>query len=628
MKRRFALAVTVAMLMNFSVAATAQEESLSQKNGMAQFSYSDVAGASYEETVKKISETGIMTGYGDGTFRPELKITRAEFLAVAARLLSVDHYARALAPKQNFSDVGEKHWASREIQYFYNEDMISGCGDGRFMPEDFVTYNAALKIVIEGLGYGEAAYRKGGWTEGYVLLSKELGIEMDDIADKNAPLTRWQTAMFCDKVLYAKASDGTRPIDKIGEDIFYVSPNGDDNNPGTKDKPWKSMRKAAQTLKAGETALFADGTYNETAVTTFANSGEEGKPVTVRSENKHGAVIKYSKLFADQTKMRVIDGIDYVTIQDFAFTQEVKSTSNTQDIFVRSDADYTQIIGNKFYNVYEEGIKLYDSHYTVIDGNTIIEPNHEGMDIFNCNGVIMRNNTVLNAGRTGFMVKGNARNCQIYNNYVYQDSVVMMSGGSAIGVGGSSDNYSPNWIEEGIGFENYYSAVYNNVVHCKSPGAITSGIAFISAKCGRVFNNIVIGCENGITTTATNGTTNGWEWDPPVIDPMIKNNIIVDCTKGINFSTHTTGNADVENNIFYGCVSGKSVGGRVCNPMLVDIDGGNYHLMQGSPAIDKGTAIPGEYEGFDGEIVKIEMIDYGHNPRSGKWDIGIYSEGE
>jgi len=628
LKRIFALAVTTAILMNSGMVTMAQTEALPHKADITERSYSDIALSPYEETVKKISELGIMTGYGDNTFRPDLKITRAEFLAVVARLLSVDHYARALSPQQKFSDVGEKHWACREVQYFCDEDMIAGCGDGRFLPEDFVTYNSALKIVIEGLGYGEAAYRKGGWTEGYILLSKELGIEMEDISDKNAPLTREQAALFCDKVLYVKAADGTRPIDKLGEDIFYVSPKGDDTNPGTKEKPWKSMKKAALTLIAGETAIFADGVYNETAVTTFANSGEEGKPITVRSENKHGAVLKYSKLFADQTKMRMPDGIDYVTVQDFEFTQEVKSTSNTQDIFVRSDADYTNIIGNKFYNVYEEGIKLYDSHYTVIDGNTIIEPNHEGMDIFNCNGVIMRNNVVLNAGRTGFMVKGNARNCQIYNNYVYQDSVVMMSGGSAIGVGGSSDNYSPNWIEKGVGFENYYSAVYNNVVHCKTPGSITHGIAFISAKGGKVFNNLVIGCENGITTTATDGMAKGWEWDPPVIDPMIKNNIIIDCVKGLSFSSPPTGNADIENNIFYGCVNGKSIGGKVCNPMLVDADGGNYHLMDNSPALDKGVTIPSEYEGFDGEIVKIKMIDYGENPRSGKWDIGIYSEGE
>ena len=48
--------------------------------------YSDVAsGAWYNSAVSTLTNAGILTGYEDGTFRPDAPITRAEFATIAAR---------------------------------------------------------------------------------------------------------------------------------------------------------------------------------------------------------------------------------------------------------------------------------------------------------------------------------------------------------------------------------------------------------------------------------------------------------------------------------------------------------------------------------------------------------------
>jgi hypothetical protein len=47
------------------------------------------------------------------------------------------------------------------------------------------------------------------------------------------------------------------------ERLFYVSPSGDDSNPGIEEAPWKTIGKAARTLVSGDTAIVMDGTYTE-----------------------------------------------------------------------------------------------------------------------------------------------------------------------------------------------------------------------------------------------------------------------------------------------------------------------------------------------------------------------------
>jgi len=54
---------------------------------------------------------------------------------------------------------------------------------------------------------------------------------------------------------------------------FYVSPLGDDSNPGTIDQPWKTVQHAADVLVAGDTVLIRDGVYNEHVEPV--NSGNE-----------------------------------------------------------------------------------------------------------------------------------------------------------------------------------------------------------------------------------------------------------------------------------------------------------------------------------------------------------------
>lgn len=104
--------------------------------------YSDVAATSwYNTAVSTLSSMGIITGYPDGTFRPNAAITRAEFAAIAARFDSNGDKTTA-----KFSDIAN-HWAKDEISIAYNNGWITGYPDGTFGPQRDITRAETMTLV-------------------------------------------------------------------------------------------------------------------------------------------------------------------------------------------------------------------------------------------------------------------------------------------------------------------------------------------------------------------------------------------------------------------------------------------------------------------------------------------------
>ena len=105
-------------------------------------SYTDVASnAWYNTAVSTLSSMGIITGYPDGTFRPNANITRAEFAAIAARF---DSNGDKTAAK--FSDIAN-HWAKDEISIAYNNGWITGYPNGTFGPQRDITRAETMTLV-------------------------------------------------------------------------------------------------------------------------------------------------------------------------------------------------------------------------------------------------------------------------------------------------------------------------------------------------------------------------------------------------------------------------------------------------------------------------------------------------
>ena len=104
--------------------------------------FSDVKpGDWYNTAVATMVQAGVITGYGDGTFRPNAPITRGEFAAIATRFLS-DPYSL----DDPFYDT-EGHWAEVYINRAYELGWISGYTGGAFRPDKSITRAEVSAIV-------------------------------------------------------------------------------------------------------------------------------------------------------------------------------------------------------------------------------------------------------------------------------------------------------------------------------------------------------------------------------------------------------------------------------------------------------------------------------------------------
>lgn len=139
--------------------------------------YSDVtAGTVVSEAVGILSNLGILTGFEDGTFKPDETVTRAQMAAIICRTLGYEDQAQSSMGTTVFNDVAADHWASGYINVAQAQQIINGYGDGNYGPEDLVTYEQAVKMIVSALGYDLAAQAKGGYPTGYLAIASAEGI--------------------------------------------------------------------------------------------------------------------------------------------------------------------------------------------------------------------------------------------------------------------------------------------------------------------------------------------------------------------------------------------------------------------------------------------------------------------
>jgi len=106
-------------------------------------SYSDVKATDwFNNAISTLSNAGIITGYTDGTFKPNAPITRAEFATIAARFSDVVYNGG-----HNFIDVPSTHWANRYIALAEHLGWITGYPDSTFRPDRDITRAEAMTLI-------------------------------------------------------------------------------------------------------------------------------------------------------------------------------------------------------------------------------------------------------------------------------------------------------------------------------------------------------------------------------------------------------------------------------------------------------------------------------------------------
>ena len=134
----------------------------------------------YDKALSLCSALGIITGYEDGSVKPDSKVTRAEMASIVLRMLDLT----STSTYQNgFTDVTSSHWAADQIQTALEANIINGMGDGTFVPDGEVTYAQVCVMLVNAMNYQDDAEYYGGYPNGYIKVAGMSDLEIT----KNAP---------------------------------------------------------------------------------------------------------------------------------------------------------------------------------------------------------------------------------------------------------------------------------------------------------------------------------------------------------------------------------------------------------------------------------------------------------
>jgi len=129
----------------------------------------------YREIMELVSR-GVLSGYPDGTFRPDSPVRRDEFAKMIVMALGKNPSANKLISQ--FNDVPLTHWANPYIRIAVDSGLIVGKSPRTFAPHHTITGAEVMAILVRALGEEDRAQPRPGeaWYAGYLRVAREKGL--------------------------------------------------------------------------------------------------------------------------------------------------------------------------------------------------------------------------------------------------------------------------------------------------------------------------------------------------------------------------------------------------------------------------------------------------------------------
>lgn len=130
-------------------------------------------------------------------------------------------------PGMAFADVLPEHPYYNAIHVARELNCVAGFGDGTFRPDEAVTAEQAVKLVVAMLGYTPVAEANGGYPVGYIQTSAQIGLTEGFTMKSDAPITRDAAAQLLEKALYIPTMEQTSY--KPGAEEYEIMDGTNDN---------------------------------------------------------------------------------------------------------------------------------------------------------------------------------------------------------------------------------------------------------------------------------------------------------------------------------------------------------------------------------------------------------------
>ncbi|MDO4481991.1 MAG: cellulase family glycosylhydrolase [Bacillota bacterium] len=329
----FTLCIILTFLTAFTVFSAASDNTSPAKSS-SRTQFSDVAeGSWYYGVVSDMTAAGLLKGYPDGTFRPDSKISAAEFVTVAARCAGLEPVSGASG-----------HWAAGQLAAalnsgWYDWDEIPPTGEKHELP---ITRQLAVKVLMKALLPGEKGdYAQqapkirdlseldGRYYEA-VFAAYAAGISEGDDKGCFNPKSGLSRAEACALIIRASKKADLSPV---GSDEPSIPQ--DPSSPVTPDKPIQGGVSENGWLKVEGTSLL----------------NEKDEPVVLRGMSSHGiqwypqytsekAVKNTAEYGANLFRVAMYTAeCGYLSSPDSVYNQTVKAVDSvlTNDMYVIID---------------------------------------------------------------------------------------------------------------------------------------------------------------------------------------------------------------------------------------------------------------------------------------------------
>ena len=183
--------------------------------------FSDVRGThAHAEAIAYVKTEGIVSGYVDGTFRPNETINRVELL----KILVESQYRQTPECKIafNYSDTLKEAWYQRYVQVASCLGLVDGYPDGSFQPGKAINITEASKMISNAFGYSHSAETMI-WYEQYVNNLAARGALPTTIKNINSELTRGQVAEIIYRLKNSKLTLASHSLHSLEAGIIQAA---------------------------------------------------------------------------------------------------------------------------------------------------------------------------------------------------------------------------------------------------------------------------------------------------------------------------------------------------------------------------------------------------------------------
>ena len=313
--------------------------------------FTDIYNTDVAQAAETLRLLGIVSGTGGTSFSPDRALTRAEFCKLAVELMGDGDKVAAQMNRTVFQDVPSTHWARGYIAVA-TQGTTTGSGDtavttagiirgdayGNFNPDRAITYAEAVTILVRILGYGDSDVGML-WPDGYLAKARELGLTEGLNLTASDTITRGQTALMMENLLFADNKEGKEYLTTMGctitdetilFDVAAIAPDGSSGVKVAQDKVYKT-----------DHAPFADDLVGRRAKLLL---DKDEKVVDIQvSTNGTQQVVTIQSLEYDSMKLSGGSSISIDEPKDTVVWKDGKE-SNYEDIYLSGLAAGTQAV--------------------------------------------------------------------------------------------------------------------------------------------------------------------------------------------------------------------------------------------------------------------------------------------